>query len=89
MTAYKRKARLVAVGCNQRYGVDYKEFFSPVLKKESLGTIVVLATQQNLRQYTRDNQMVLCKNEKKTKCANWKEPVWSTTIRKMLEQKDQ
>ncbi|UYV67980.1 hypothetical protein LAZ67_5002693 [Cordylochernes scorpioides] len=45
---YKRKARLVAVGCNQRYGVDYKESFSPVLKKESLRTIVALATQQNL-----------------------------------------
>ncbi|UYV81654.1 hypothetical protein LAZ67_20001822 [Cordylochernes scorpioides] len=45
---YKRKARLVAVRCNQRYGVDYKESFSPVLKKESLRTIVALATQHNL-----------------------------------------
>ncbi|UYV76600.1 hypothetical protein LAZ67_14001424 [Cordylochernes scorpioides] len=45
---YKRKARLVAVGCNQRNGVDYKESFSPVLKKKSLRTIVALATQQNL-----------------------------------------
>ncbi|UYV67114.1 hypothetical protein LAZ67_4003926 [Cordylochernes scorpioides] len=45
---YKRKARLVAVGCNQRYGVDYKESFSPVPKKESSRTIVALATQQNL-----------------------------------------
>ncbi|UYV75442.1 hypothetical protein LAZ67_13000282, partial [Cordylochernes scorpioides] len=45
---YKRKDRLIAVGCNQRYGVDYKESFSPVLKKESLRTIVALAIQQNL-----------------------------------------
>ncbi|UYV82162.1 hypothetical protein LAZ67_21001178 [Cordylochernes scorpioides] len=51
---YKRKARLVAVGCNQRYGVDYKESFSPVLKKESLRTIVALATQQNLTIKTYD-----------------------------------
>ncbi|UYV70259.1 hypothetical protein LAZ67_7002299, partial [Cordylochernes scorpioides] len=51
---YKRKARLVAVGCNQRYGVDYKESFSPVLKKESLRTIVDLATQQNLTIKTYD-----------------------------------
>ncbi|UYV71898.1 hypothetical protein LAZ67_9000983 [Cordylochernes scorpioides] len=51
---YKRKARLVAVGCNQKYGVDYKESFSPVLKKESLRTIVALATQQNLTIKTYD-----------------------------------
>ncbi|UYV74977.1 hypothetical protein LAZ67_12001953 [Cordylochernes scorpioides] len=51
---YKRKARLVAVGCNQRYGVDYKESFSPVLKKESLRTIVALATQQYLTIKTYD-----------------------------------
>ncbi|UYV65374.1 hypothetical protein LAZ67_3004101 [Cordylochernes scorpioides] len=51
---YKRKARLVAVGCNQRYGVDYKESFSPVFKKESLRTIVALATQQNLTIKTYD-----------------------------------
>ncbi|UYV70944.1 hypothetical protein LAZ67_8001195 [Cordylochernes scorpioides] len=51
---YKRKARLVAVGCNQRYGVDYKESFSPVLKKESLRTIVALATQHNLTIKTYD-----------------------------------
>ncbi|UYV79637.1 hypothetical protein LAZ67_18000125 [Cordylochernes scorpioides] len=45
---YKRKARLVAVGCNQRYGLDSKESLSPVLKKENLRTIVALVTQQNL-----------------------------------------
>ncbi|UYV80925.1 hypothetical protein LAZ67_19002198 [Cordylochernes scorpioides] len=45
---YRRKARLVAIGCNQKYGMEYEESFSPVIRKESLRAIVALAAQLNL-----------------------------------------
>ncbi|UYV76806.1 hypothetical protein LAZ67_14002076, partial [Cordylochernes scorpioides] len=45
---YRRKARLVVIGCNQKYGVEYEESFSPVIRKESLRAIVALAAQLNL-----------------------------------------
>ncbi|UYV84413.1 hypothetical protein LAZ67_X002051 [Cordylochernes scorpioides] len=45
---YRRKARLVAIGCNKKYGVEYEESFSPVIRKESLRAIVALAAQLNL-----------------------------------------
>ncbi|UYV66039.1 hypothetical protein LAZ67_3006262 [Cordylochernes scorpioides] len=45
---YRRKARLVAIGYNQKYGVEYEESFSPVIRKESLRAIVALAAQLNL-----------------------------------------
>ncbi|UYV77184.1 hypothetical protein LAZ67_15000005 [Cordylochernes scorpioides] len=45
---YRRKARLVAIGRNQKYGVEYEESFSPVIRKESLRAIVALAAQLNL-----------------------------------------
>ncbi|UYV75997.1 hypothetical protein LAZ67_13002062 [Cordylochernes scorpioides] len=45
---YRRKARLVAIGCNQKYGVEYEESFSPVIRKQSLRAIVALAAQLNL-----------------------------------------
>ncbi|UYV60655.1 hypothetical protein LAZ67_1001766, partial [Cordylochernes scorpioides] len=45
---YRRKARLVAIGCNQKYGVEYEESFSPVIRKESIRAIVALAAQLNL-----------------------------------------
>ncbi|UYV63825.1 hypothetical protein LAZ67_2005758 [Cordylochernes scorpioides] len=36
------KARLVAVGCSQKLGVDYSETYSPVIKSDSLRTLIVL-----------------------------------------------
>ncbi|UYV77867.1 hypothetical protein LAZ67_15002623, partial [Cordylochernes scorpioides] len=45
---YRRKARFVAIGCNQKYGVEYEESFSPVIRKESLCAIVALAAHLNL-----------------------------------------
>ncbi|UYV82668.1 hypothetical protein LAZ67_22000457, partial [Cordylochernes scorpioides] len=45
---YRRKASLVAIGCNQKYGVEYEESFSSVIRKESLRAIVALAAQLNL-----------------------------------------
>ncbi|UYV67933.1 hypothetical protein LAZ67_5002532 [Cordylochernes scorpioides] len=62
---YIGKARLVAVGCNQRYGVDYKESFLPILKKESLRTIIAIATKHNLIIKTYDVKTAYLYGEKK------------------------
>ena len=42
------KARLVARGFDQRYGLDYDETFCPVVRLESLKTLIALSTQQGL-----------------------------------------
>ena len=42
------KARLVAQGFSQQYGLDYDETFSPVVRTESVHTLIALATQKNL-----------------------------------------
>jgi len=42
----KRKARLVARGFTQRYGIDFWETFSPTLKQDSLRIITAISVQR-------------------------------------------
>jgi len=42
----KRKARLVARGFSQRYGIDYIYTFSPTLKQDSLRIIIAISIQK-------------------------------------------
>ena len=43
------KARLVAQGFSQKYGIDYDETFSPVVRFESIRTIIALAATFKLK----------------------------------------
>jgi hypothetical protein len=42
------KARLVAQGFSQKYGEDYDETFSPVVRFESIRTVIALSVQRGL-----------------------------------------
>ena len=48
------KARLVAQGYTQRKGADYDETFSPVIRMESVRTVVGLAVQNGLKLHQLD-----------------------------------
>ena len=45
------KARLVAQGFTQKSGIDYDETFCPVVRFESIKTIIALAAKYNLQLY--------------------------------------
>ncbi|CAM8886571.1 unnamed protein product [Rhodiola kirilowii] len=53
----KRKARLVARGFTQRFGIDYKDTFSPVIKPATVRIVLSIAIScgWNLRQIDVDN----------------------------------
>ena len=45
----RHKARLVAQGFSQKHGLDYDERFSPVVRFESLRTVIALSVQNSLK----------------------------------------
>ena len=48
------KARLVAQGCSQKFGLDYEETFSPVVRFESIRSVVALGAQHKLKLHQMD-----------------------------------
>jgi hypothetical protein len=54
----KHKARLVAMGYSQEYGIDYEETFSPVVRFETIRVVLSLAAQQGWEIYQFDVKSV-------------------------------
>jgi histone deacetylase 1/2 len=48
------KARLIALGFNQRAGVDYSETFSPFGKLNTLRIVVAIAAKRNMHMHSVD-----------------------------------
>ena len=48
------KARLVAQGCSQKYGVDYQDVFAPVVKYNSIRTVLAIANEFNMEVHQMD-----------------------------------
>jgi hypothetical protein len=53
-TVERYKARLVAQGYTQKYGMDYDETFCPVVRQESLRVLITLSVKSGLKQYQVD-----------------------------------
>lgn len=52
---YKYKARLVARGFEQRYGIDYNEIYAPVIKIETIRLMLALSVEENLHVHQSDS----------------------------------
>ena len=50
----RHKARLVAQGFSQKFGLDYDETFCPVVRHESIRTVIALAVQHGLKLHQLD-----------------------------------
>ena len=64
-TIDRHKARLVAQGFSQRFGFDYDETFSPVVRFESVRTVVALAAQHGLKLHQMDEKTAFLNGELK------------------------
>lgn len=56
-TIERYKARLVAQGYAQRYGMDYDETFCPVVRQESLRVLIALSVKNGLKVHQVDVTM--------------------------------
>ena len=53
-TVQRHKARLVAQGFSQKFGLDYEETFSPVVRFESVRMVIAAAAQHGLKLHQMD-----------------------------------
>ena len=59
------KVRLVAQGCNQKYGIDYDETPSPVVRFKSICTVIALAASFGLKLHQMDVKTAFLNGELK------------------------
>ena len=59
------KAHLVAQGYNQRYGIDYDKTFRPVVRFESVCTVIALDAKYGLELYQMDVKTAFLNGELK------------------------
>lgn len=52
--AERHKARLIAQGFSQRFGIDYDETFCPVVRPESVRAVIALAAKYELKLHHMD-----------------------------------
>ena len=64
-TIERYKARLVSQGCTQKYGTDYDETFSPVIRAETVRTILAISAQKGLIVHQMDVATVFLNGELK------------------------
>ncbi len=64
-SAHIFKARLVARGFSQQYGIDYKETYSPVAKMKSFRILMALAVQYDLHVHQLDVKTAFLQSELK------------------------
>ena len=62
-TIQKHKARLIAKGYSQLPGVDFNETFAPVVRMETIRTVLALAAQLKLQVYQLDVESAFLNGE--------------------------
>ena len=62
---FKYKARLVASGFSQEYGVDYLETFAPVSRHDTIRVVLALAAQKKWKLYQMDVKSAFLNGELK------------------------
>lgn len=50
----RKKARLVARGCEQRYGIDYQEVFAPVVRHETIRAFLAGCVEEEMHVHQMD-----------------------------------
>ena len=67
-TTERYKAQLVAQGFSQKGGLDYDETFSPVVRTESVRSMIALAAKDNLLLHQMDRPLLSSMGPWKRRC---------------------
>lgn len=68
------KARLVGKGCSQKYGIDYQEIFSPVIRYQTIRYLMALSVQMDLHIHQMDAVSAFLQGELKEEIIFMEQP---------------